>query len=99
VTFNVRNMGKVAGAEVAQVYASLPANAGEPPKRLVAWDKIPLAAGESKAVTLRIDPLHLSIFNVDTDAWELLPGEYKVLVGGSSRSTLLSETVRIAAAR
>jgi beta-glucosidase len=99
VTFNVRNTGKVACAEVAQVYASLPANAGEPPKRLVAWDKIPLAAGESKAVTLKVDPLHLSIFNVDKDAWELLPGEYKVLVGGSSRSTPLSETVRIAVAR
>jgi beta-glucosidase len=46
----------------------------------VAWDKIQLAAGESKAVTLKIDPLHLSIFNVDKDAWEILPGEYKVLV-------------------
>ncbi|HYW44068.1 MAG TPA: beta-glucosidase [Bryobacteraceae bacterium] len=101
VTFSVRNTGKAAGAEVAQVYISLPANAGEPPKRLVAWDKIQLAAGESKAVALTVDPLHLSVFNVDRDAWELLPGEYRVWVGGSSRSTPLSETVRIdiAAAR
>jgi beta-glucosidase len=97
VTFNVRNTGKVAGAEVAQVYVSLPANAGEPPKRLVAWEKIPLAAGESKAVSLTLDPLYLSIFNVDKDAWELLPGDYKVSVGGSERSTPLAETVRLAA--
>ena len=99
VTFSVRNTGKVAGAEVAQVYVSLPATAGEPPKRLVAWDKIQLAAGESKAVTLTVESLYLSIFNVDKDAWETPPGEYKVLVGGSSRSTPLSEIVRIAAAR
>lgn len=99
VTFDVRNAGKAAGAEVAQVYVSFPANAGEPPKRLVAWDKMQLAAGESKAVTLTVDPLHLSIFDVDKDAWVVLPGEYKVFVGGSSRSTPLSETVRIAAAR
>jgi beta-glucosidase len=96
VAFNVRNTGKVAGAEVAQVYVSLPAAAGEPPKRLVAWDKIPLAAGESKAVSLTLDPLYLSIFNVDKDGWELLPGDYKVSVGGSERSTPLAQTVRIA---
>jgi beta-glucosidase len=66
---------------------------------MVAWDKIQLAAGESKAVTLKIDPLHVSIFNVDKDAWEILPGKYKVLVGGSSRSTPLAETAQIAGAR
>ncbi len=96
VTFNVRNTGRVTGAEVAQVYVSLPPNAGEPPKRLVAWDRIQLAPGEGKAVSLTIDPVHLSIFNVDRDAWELLPGEYRVFVGGSSRSTPLSGIVTIA---
>jgi beta-glucosidase len=87
----------VTGAEVPQVYVSLPASAGEPPKRLVAWDKIKLAPGAGKMVSLEVDPLYLSIFNVDKDAWEVLPGEYKVFVGGGSRSTPLTETVRIAA--
>jgi beta-glucosidase len=99
VTFNVRNTGKAAGAEVGQVYVSLPANSGEPPKRLVAWEKIQLTAGESKTVNLKIDPLYLSIFNAGRDAWELPAGEYKVLVGGSSRSTPLSESFHIGAAR
>jgi beta-glucosidase len=97
VTFNLKNAGSVTGAEVPQVYVSLPANAGEPPKRLVAWDKIKLAPGASKTVSLTVDPLYLSIFNVDKDAWEVLPGEYKVFVGGGSRSTPLTDTVRIAA--
>jgi len=99
VSFNVTNTGERAGAEIVQVYVSLPASAGEPPKRLVAWDKIQLAPGETKAVSLRLDPHYLSIFNVDKDDWELVPGEYKVYVGGSSRSTPLTGTVRIPQAR
>ena len=61
VTFTVSNTGKRAGAEIAQVYAALPA-AGEPPKRLVGWERIQLAPGESQTVTLTIEPLFLSIF-------------------------------------
>jgi beta-glucosidase len=94
VTFTVRNTGKRAGAEIVQVYAGLPSAAQEPPKRLVAWDKIPLAPGESKTVTLPIEPKFLSVFNEQKDDWELLPGEYKIFVGGSSRATPLTATVK-----
>jgi beta-glucosidase len=94
VTFTVRNTGKRAGAEIVQVYAGLPAAAQEPPKRLVAWDKVSLAPGESKTVTLPIDPKFLSIFNEQKDDWEFLAGEYKIFVGGSSRSTPLTATVK-----
>ena len=90
VNFTVKNTGKRAGAEIAQVYLSLPASTGEPPKRLIGWDKVQLAAGESKTVTLNIDPLFLSIFNVDKNDWESVPGDYKVSVGGSSRDTPLT---------
>jgi beta-glucosidase len=99
VSFSVRNTGKRAGAEIAQVYVGLPAAAGEPPKRLVGWEKVQLAPGESKSVSLTLDPLYLSIFNVDKDDWELLPGEYKVFAGASSRETPLSGTFRIQATR
>ena len=99
MSFKVTNTGERAGAEIVQVYVSLPASAGEPPKRLVAWDKIQLAPGETKAVSLRLDPHYLSIFNVDKDDWELVPGEYKVYVGGSSRNTPLTGTVRIGSNR
>ncbi len=93
VTFTVRNTGKRAGAEVAQVYAGLPARANEPPKRLVAWDRIQLAPGESRTVTLKLDPKFLSIFNEEKDDWELLAGEYKIYVGGSSDNTPLVAAV------
>jgi beta-glucosidase len=94
VTFTVRNTGKRAGAEVAQVYAGLPAAANEPPKRLVGWEKIQLAPGESKTVTVKLEPKFLSIFNEEKDDWELLAGEYRIFVGGSSADTPLTASVK-----
>ncbi len=96
VTFTVKNTGGRPGAEVAEVYVTLPQGAGEPFKRLVAWDKVRLAAGETKTVTLALNPHYLAIFNPDKDAWELVPGDYQVLVGGSSRDTPLSSALSVA---
>jgi len=95
VSFTVTNTGNRAGAEVAEVYAALPDNAGEPPKRLVGWSKIKLNAGESKEVAIEVDPEYLSIFNVERDAWQLIPGSYALMVGGSSQSLPLKETVEL----
>ncbi len=95
VTFAVANTGTREGAEIAEVYATLPQTAGEPFKRLVAWEKVKLAPGESKSVTLRLDPFYLSIFNADKDAWQLVPGEYTIQAGGSSRDLPLRGSVRM----
>lgn len=95
VSFNVKNTGARAGEEIAQVYLTLPASTGEPPKRLVGWSKIALAAGERKNVTVDAEPLLLSVFNVDKDALEQAPGDYKVWVGGSSRDLPLSAAVKL----
>lgn len=94
VTLTVQNTGKRSGAEVVQVYAGLPAGAEEPPKRLVAWEKVSLNPGESKTLTLEIPAKFLSVFNEQKDDWELLPGEYHFFIGGSSRSTPLTATVK-----
>jgi beta-glucosidase len=95
LSFKVGNTGNRAGAEIAEVYASLPQSAGEPPKRLVGWSKVKLSAGESKEVTIEVDPKYLSIFNVERNAWELVPGDYLFLVGGSSQTLPLKETVNL----
>ena len=95
VSFTVKNTGKRAGREIAQVYASLPASTGEPPKRLIAWDVIDLDAGESKTVRLAVDPLFLSVFDTSTHAWRLSAGQYTIRVGGSSAMLPLSSTIAI----
>ncbi len=95
VTFEVKNTGQRAGAEITEVYATLPQAAGEPFKRLVAFKKIPLEPGEIKSVTLALNPHYLSIFNEDKNEWDLVAGEYAVEVGGSSRNLPLRGTFRI----
>jgi len=95
VTFTLHNDGTRDGAEIAQVYASLPASAGEPPKRLVGWTKVKLAAGESKQVSVQVDRKLLSIFDEQKDDWKLIPGQYVLLVGGSSQSLPLKQPVEL----
>jgi beta-glucosidase len=95
VTFTVTNTGRRAGAEIAELYASLPAATGEPPKRLVGWAKVKLSPGESKQVEIGIDRKYLSTFSVEQDRWELVPGEYVFMAGGSSQSLPLKESITL----
>jgi beta-glucosidase len=95
VSFKVTNTGNRDGAEIAELYAALPESAGEPPKRLVGWSKVKLKAGESKEVSIEVDPEYLSIFNVDRDAWQLIPGSYTFLAGGSSQNLPLKASVNL----
>jgi len=95
VQFRVRNTSRLAGSEVTQVYVTLPEVSAEPFRRLAAWQRVELEPGESKLVTLPLDPAYLSIFDADNDKWKLLPGEYKVAIGGASDEISLTGTARL----
>jgi beta-glucosidase len=90
VTFTVTNTGERPGTEIAEVYAGLPAAAEEPPKRLVGWTRVALKPGESREVTVTVDPKYLSIYN-EQKGWTLVPGQYTFLVGGSSQDLPLKQ--------
>src|SRR6201994_4381232 len=94
VTFTVTNTGERAGTEVAEVYASLPAAAEEPPKRLVGWARVTLKPGGSQEVTVAVDPKYLSIYD-EHQGWKLVPGQYTFLVGGSSQDLPLKQETRL----
>jgi beta-glucosidase len=95
VRFTVRNAGPRAGFEVAQVYVALPAAANEPPKRLAGWSKVLLNPGESKEVSLSINPRELSIYDEKADRWKQLPGAYTIMVGGSSKNLSLHQEITL----
>ncbi|WP_263357474.1 beta-glucosidase [Acidicapsa ligni] len=95
VSFKITNSGSRAGTEIAEVYAALPAVTNEPPKRLVGWSKVKLAPGESKTVSVAIDPKYLSVFDVAADQWKLTPGGYTFMVGGSSQDLPLTKAISI----
>ncbi len=88
VTFNLANTGSVAGAEVAQVYLGFPASAGEPPRRLVGWQKVFLQPGAAQPVTIEVDENDsshpLSYWDVNSNGWLIAPGVYTVYLGNSS---------------
>jgi beta-glucosidase len=93
VTFTVTNTGERAGDEIAEVYVELPKAVGEHFKRLAGWQRVPLGAGESRSVTMALEPLTMEVFDVAKDAFAMPAGSYRVMVGGSSRSTPLVGTV------
>ena len=95
VQFTVRNTGNRAGTEIAQVYVALPGAAKENYRRLAGWERVKLAPGESKEVTLTLNPLTLSVFNTEQNGWQLLPGDYNVSAGPSSSDTPLKATLHI----
>jgi beta-glucosidase len=95
VTFTVSNAGGREGSEVAEIYAALPAAAQEPPKRLIGFTKIKLNPGEKRSVSVEVDPKYLSIFDEQKDDWSLLPGDYTIMVGGSSDNLPLKATVNL----
>lgn len=100
VTLTVTNTGKREAADVPQIYVSAPASAGwEAPKRLAGWDKVHLKPGQSKAVTLTIDPRILATYDTPTGTWKISGGTYKVALGTSATTLVSSVDVNLAAAR
>jgi beta-glucosidase len=93
VTFTLANTGGVAGAEVAQVYLGLPSVLNEPPKRLVAWQKVKLDPGVSQGVTIEVDQNDsshpMSYWDTASASWRVASGQYTVYLGNSSASTSL----------
>ena len=93
--FTVKNTGTRAGTEIAEVYARLPQGADEPYKRLVGLERIELAPGESRTVTVSIDTRPLQSFNEANESWNLVAGSYEILVGPSSDHTPLTGSLVI----
>jgi len=97
VKFTVTNTGKRAGAEVAQVYVSLPSlpNVPQPPRQLKGFQRVELAAGRSAKVTIKLDARAFSYWDEPSHGWKVAPGSYTVSVGNSSRNLLLNQTFEI----
>jgi beta-glucosidase len=86
VSLTVRNTGKVAGAEVVQLYVKDDqSTVKRPEKELKGFEKVFLKPGESKTVTLKLDADAFKYYDEAKKQWVLEPGKFSVLVGGSSR--------------
>ena len=96
LTFSLSNEGKVAGAEVVQVYvADKESSVKRPEKELKAFAKVFLEVDESITVELQISKESLRFFNEETNQWEFEPGQFEILLGSSSRDIRLTETMNL----
>jgi beta-glucosidase len=96
VSFDVTNTGKLAGAEVAQLYVSDPSSKAERPEReLKGFEKVRLAPGETKHVTLSLDARAFSYWSDTAHKWTIDPGKFKILVGDSSENTPLHADITL----
>ena len=95
VAFTLKNTGDRDGAEVSQLYVSLPgAEVFRPAKELKGFAKTFLKAGESKKVEIAFDDKTFRYFNVKTNKWEVEGGSYDILVGASSADIRLTGEIR-----
>ncbi|PWN40201.1 putative beta-glucosidase [Ceraceosorus guamensis] len=97
VSFTVQNSGGRDGHEVPQVYLSFPAAAGEPPKVLRLFDRVPIPAGQSKHITWQLTRYDLSIWSTEKQRWIHPAGDYKLQIGASSRDIRLNVDFKSAA--
>jgi beta-glucosidase len=96
VSFTIRNTGKLAGAEVAQVYVKqekslLP----RPEKELKGFDKVNLNPGESKTVTIRLNENAFQYYSDIENNWVNEKGIFEIMVGSSSRMVRLSGKIKL----
>jgi beta-glucosidase len=93
--FTVTNSGSRAGADVPQLY--LVDAADRPIKRLVGFDKVMLTPGESRNVSLPVDPRLLADWN--GEGWTVSAGEYRFALGKSASDLGPTASVKLAGRR
>ena len=96
VSFRIKNIGKVKGKEIAEVYVSQKEPViFKPEKELKGFEKIELEPGEEKEVVINLDKSSFEYYNVEKKKWSIENGEYFILVGKSSREIELKEKIKL----
>ena len=96
VTFDVTNTGKRSGATVAQLYVGESSPKIERPvKELKGFGRLMLQPGETKHITLELDPRSFSYFDVKSSFWRADAGTYTILLGDSSQNIQQKTTIQL----
>ena len=92
VQFEVYNEGPYHGSEIPQLYLQMPPAAGNPAKVLRGFANIALRTDETKTVHIYLTRKDISYWNVVDQTWAVASGNYRVLVGASSKDIRLDGT-------
>ena len=97
LSFVVKNTGKMAADEIAQVYLS-PTSSNQPlrPIQLQGFARVSLNPGESKTVKIKLYTEQFGYYSHEGKRqWNIVPGSYIVKVGASSADIRLQQTVAL----
>lgn len=97
LTFDVKNTGKVAADEVAQIYLS-PADKSQQirPIQLQGFARVSLKPGESKKISVKMYTEQLGYYTNDGQRqWNIQPGKYVIKVGASSQDIKLQQEINV----
>lgn len=96
VTFKIKNTGKVAGMEIAQLYVGCKSDSiFRAKKELKGFAKVFINAGDTKTVTIHFDDKTFRYFNIKTNKWEIESSEYEIMIGASSKDIRLVDSIFI----
>ncbi|MCR4612150.1 MAG: glycoside hydrolase family 3 C-terminal domain-containing protein [Lachnospiraceae bacterium] len=100
VTFNITNVGDVAGHEISQLYIGREAaSVYRVKKELKGFSKVFLEPGETKKVCIELDDKAFRIFDVNSMRWIVEPGTYNLYIASSVEDVRLSKSVEIGMSR
>lgn len=100
VSFKLKNIGDVAGAEAAQLYvADVESEIFRPAKELKGFKKVFLKPGEEALVELPLDSRAFAYYNTAIKDWHVESGSFDILVGASSRDIRLAARVEVDSAQ
>ena len=76
---------------VGESHPSVP----RPPKELKGFQRVELAPGKTKTISVDLDRRAFAYYDVQEKAWKITPGEFKILVGSSSRAIPLEQGIKL----
>ncbi|HEY8784422.1 MAG TPA: glycoside hydrolase family 3 N-terminal domain-containing protein [Mucilaginibacter sp.] len=95
-TLQVKNTGKMTGAEVVQAYIEYPNLHRMPVKELKSFKRVSVAKGGVQSITIKIPVKELQKWDIRTHGWKVYPGNYKVIFGDNSRDEKLGVAFSVA---
>lgn len=91
-TVDVRNTGKVAGADVAQLYLKMP-EGSTTPIRLIGFQKVTLQPGESRRIRIEAEPKAMASFDTADKQWKIAEGRYELQLSRSANEPLQTSPI------
>lgn len=94
VSFDVKNVGNFDASEIAQVYVrDVKSSVVRPIKELKGFEKVYLKKGAQKRLSITLDKQAFAFYDIESKRFVVESGEFEILVGGSSCSLPLNESV------